>query len=52
MRIICCICKLEVGTKEGEGGDSHTICPICMPIYLRQQGLALEEAKKLRDKKV
>jgi hypothetical protein len=51
MRVICCICKLEVGTKEGEG-DSHTICPACMPVYLRQQGLALDEAKKLRDKKV
>jgi hypothetical protein len=38
-----------VGTKEGEG-DSHTICPTCMPVYLREQGFALEEVKKLKKK--
>jgi hypothetical protein len=38
-----------VGTKEGKG-DSHTICPVCMPVYLRQQGFALEEIEKLREK--
>ena len=46
MRVVCCICHLEVGTKEGDG-ISHTICKICMPVYLRQQGIALDEFKKL-----
>jgi len=51
MRVVCCICKLEVGTKEGDG-ISHTICPVCMPVYLRQQGLTLEKAKKPKEKEV
>jgi len=38
-----------VGTKEGEG-DSHTICKVCMPVYLREQGFTLEEAKEFKEK--
>lgn len=50
MRVICCICNSQVGNKEGKGGDSHTICPVCMPVYLRQQGFTPEEVKEFERK--
>ena len=50
MRVVCCICHSEVGYKEGKEGDSHTICPICMPIYLREQGMTPEEIEYFEEK--
>jgi hypothetical protein len=46
MRVICCICHMEVGRKKGGEGDSHTICPVCMPSYLRAQGESPEEIEE------
>jgi hypothetical protein len=39
-----------VGYKEGKEGDSHTICPPCLPGYLREQGLPEDEIKYFTDK--
>ena len=50
MRVICCICKLVVRMKEGKEGDSHTVCPVCMPAYLRAQGFSPEEVDEFRKK--
>ena len=45
------MCKKIVGEKEGKAeGDSHGICPACMPLYLRQSGLDSEEIKRFEEK--
>jgi len=49
MRVICSICKEVLKIKKGEG-DSHTICPRCMPAYLREQGFSTEEIKEFEEK--